>query len=262
MRVKKRESLRKRLFYITASSLAEMAGDVFDHLANPYDIAGAGYRRHQRERAANLASRLRKVGEIEKVVKKDGSIYFCLTDKGKKRLIEEIPLLRFRRKKWDGKWRQVVFDIPEEIRIEREKLRHKLLSLGFGKLQRSVYIAPFDIAEPLSDFLEENNLSDYAIVFEMEKLSDESEQELAKVVWGLDGLHFRYLDFVVKWEKELDENEKISQEKFLECREEYFSILLDDPGLPRELLPDDWPASLANRVFREMITRARIRLTK
>lgn len=249
MRVKKREPLQKRYFYLVASYLAEMAGDVVDHLANPYDLAGAGYRRHRREAMANLVSRLNKVGEIEKVVKKDGGVYFRLTDKGKKRLIGEIPLLRFQRKKWDGKWRQVVFDIPEEMKIERNKLRRKLLSLGFGKLQRSVYITPFDIVEPFNDYLEENNLEDYTIIFEMERLSGESEQELAGVVWKLDELHFRYLDFVVKWEKELQKNEKISQEKFLECREEYFSILLDDPGLPRELLPNDWLSSQANSVF-------------
>ncbi len=257
MRIRKRESLRKRFLYIVASCLAEVVGDVFDDLTNPYDIAGAGYRRYQRERAANLTARLKRAGEIEKVVDNDGNVNFRLTDKGKKRLIEEIPLLRFHRKKWDGKWRQVIFDIPEEKKVAREKLRTKLLSLGFGQLQRSVYINPFDMVRPLSDFLEENHLSDYVVIFEIERLSGESEQELAGTAWKLDSLHFRYLNFVQKWEKELQKNEKITQEKFFDCREDFFSILLEDPGLPRELLPNDWLASRANKIFRKYLSQVK-----
>lgn len=255
MRVKKKESLKRRLFYLAASFLSEAVDEMIDIAVNPYDISG--YRKLHRQRAANIAYQLKKTGDIEKVVEENGEVYFRFTDKGKTRLIKEIPLLRFRKKPWDGKWRQVVFDIPEEIKVKREQLRDKLLSLGFGMLQRSVYIAPFDLSEQMSDFLEKQNLEEHVLVFEMERLTGESEKDLANVVWKLDDLHGRYLDFVVKWEKFLEAtNEEISK-KFEECKEEYFAILLDDPGLPRELLPDDWLFSETNELFKKLLSRVR-----
>ena len=226
-----------------------------DIVVNPYDISG--YRKLQRQRVANIAYQLKKTGDIEKVIDKNGEVYFHFTDKGKARLIERIPLLRFRRKRWDGKWRQVVFDIPEEMKVKRKQLRNKLLSLGFGMLQRSVYITPFDISQQVTDFLEEHSLEEYAIAFEMEKLSGESEKELANVVWKLDNLHRGYLKFMMKWEKFLEATDKEVLKKFEKCQEEYFSILLDDPGLPRELLPNDWLSLQASRIFKKLLSRTR-----
>lgn len=46
-------------------------------------------------------------------------------------------------KKWDKKWRVLIFDIKEEKRNLREKIRRTLVSLGFLKLQDSVWIYPY-----------------------------------------------------------------------------------------------------------------------
>jgi len=254
MRVKKRESLKRRFLYFMAANLAEVVEDVYDVFFNPYDFYG--FSKYERHRTANIAHQLKKTGDIEKIIGEDGNIYFRFTYKGGARLIKEIPLLRFRKRRWDGKWRQIVFDIPEEIKAKREILRRKLNSLGFGMLQRSVYITPFNIGEELTEFLEENGLEEYAIVFEMERLSGESERELANVVWKLDKLFRRYLDFTNKWQGFLEKPNSELLKKFDECREEYFSILLDDPGLPPELLPDDWPFYQANKIFKTLVSCA------
>jgi len=254
MRVKKRESLKRRFLYFMAANLAEMVEDVYDVFFNPYDFYG--FSKYERRRAANIAHQLTRIGDIERIIGKDGNVYFRFTDKGRTRLIKEIPLLRFRKRRWDGKWRQVVFDIPEEMKAKREILRKKLNSLGFGMLQRSVYITPFDIGEELSEFLEENGLEEYAIVFEMEKLSGESGKELASSVWKLDNLASRYLDFINRWQAFLERPNFEFLEKFEKCREEYFSILLDDPGLPPELLPENWPFYQANKIFKALVSRA------
>ncbi|MGB9706729.1 MAG: PaaX family transcriptional regulator C-terminal domain-containing protein [Microgenomates group bacterium] len=255
MRVKKRESLKKRLFYLVAASFAEMAEDIYDVFFNPYDFSG--FSKYERHRAANIAHQLQRSGDIEKVVDEKGEVYFRFTDKGRTRLIKDVPLLRFQKKPWDGKWRQIVFDIPERMKVKRETFRNKLKSLGFGMLQRSVYITPFDISEEIADFLEENSLEEYAVVFEMERLTGESEKELANAVWGLDDLHRRYLDFVTRWGEFLKQPKAELLRKFEECQGEYFSILVDDPGLPRELLPDDWLSSRANEIFKTLLSYAR-----
>jgi CRISPR-associated endonuclease Cas2 len=47
-------------------------------------------------------------------------------------------------KKWDGRWRMLIFDIPEKQRNVRDKVRKTLLSIGFIKVQQSVWIYPYD----------------------------------------------------------------------------------------------------------------------
>lgn len=50
-------------------------------------------------------------------------------------------------KKWDGKWRLVVFDIPAGKRKRRDIFRIRLRELGLVLYQRSVWIYPY----PLED---------------------------------------------------------------------------------------------------------------
>lgn len=47
-------------------------------------------------------------------------------------------------KKWDGWWRILIFDIPDKNKIKREALRGKLKDLGLYKLQKSVWICPYN----------------------------------------------------------------------------------------------------------------------
>lgn len=44
--------------------------------------------------------------------------------------------------KWDGVWRIVFFDIPEASKSKRDQFSGHLKRLGFGVLQRSVFICP------------------------------------------------------------------------------------------------------------------------
>src|SRR3989344_4422884 len=44
---------------------------------------------------------------------------------------------------WDGKWRIVIFDIREKRRSTRSRLRLLLSSVGFLRLQDSVWVYPY-----------------------------------------------------------------------------------------------------------------------
>lgn len=46
--------------------------------------------------------------------------------------------------RWDGKWRVLIFDIPEKKRGLRDKVRNTLRAIGFKRLQYSVWVYPFD----------------------------------------------------------------------------------------------------------------------
>ncbi len=104
---------------------------------------------------------LRKSGLIK--IEKDGfDVRVSLTEKGKKRagkyqindLKIEIP------NKWDGKWRVIIFDIPDFSKTVRDIFRTKLKEFNFYSLQKSVWVYPYNCRkeiEILRDFLGANS---------------------------------------------------------------------------------------------------------
>lgn len=53
-------------------------------------------------------------------------------------------------KKWDGKWRVLIFDIPENRRFDRDNIRRALISIGFMRLQDSVWVYPYNCEDLIS----------------------------------------------------------------------------------------------------------------
>lgn len=85
---------------------------------------------------------------------KNGKTVLILEDKGKKRVLSyELHNLKVKKPKvWDGLFRVVVFDIPETKKQARDILRKKLRELEFKKLQKSVFVSPFECKNEI-DFI-------------------------------------------------------------------------------------------------------------
>ena len=47
-------------------------------------------------------------------------------------------------KRWDKRWRVLIFDIPENRKGLRDQIRRTLLMIGFVRLQNSVWAYPYD----------------------------------------------------------------------------------------------------------------------
>ncbi len=78
----------------------------------------------------------------------DESYTLILTEKGKlKALTYYFQEIEIQRKNWDGKWRIVVFDIPE-----------KLKTIGFYKLQESIFVFPYECKNEIDFIVEFFNL--------------------------------------------------------------------------------------------------------
>ena len=71
--------------------------------------------------------------------------YLQLTRLGEKQLrrIEAANYQLKKPKKWDGKWRVLIFDISEKRKPTREKVRATLAAIGFVRLQDSVWVYPY-----------------------------------------------------------------------------------------------------------------------
>lgn len=83
--------------------------------------------------------------------KKNGQIYISLTKEGSRKAgkyaIDDLTIEK--PKKWDGKWRIVIFDIPDITRLTREALRGKLIEFGFYKLQQSIWVLPYECTKEI-----------------------------------------------------------------------------------------------------------------
>lgn len=93
-------------------------------------------------------AKLKEEGFIE-FKEKNGKTFVELTEKGEQKLLKyQIgELVLEKPKKWDGKWRMIIFDIHEYRKKTRNELRNELINFGFLKLQNSVWVYPYDCEE-------------------------------------------------------------------------------------------------------------------
>ena len=72
-----------------------------------------------------------------------------LTPKGEA-VLRKLKLQEYKIKKpkrWDKKWRVLIFDIPEKRRKTRVQVRTTLQRIGFIRLQDSVWVYPYECEE-------------------------------------------------------------------------------------------------------------------
>jgi len=76
---------------------------------------------------------------------KNGRRYTRITENGRKVLqLETQRAGHLGKKKWDRRWRVVIFDIPEKRKNVRVSLRRFMSEYGFVRLQDSVWVYPYD----------------------------------------------------------------------------------------------------------------------
>ena len=86
---------------------------------------------------------------IEFIKNEQGVNCIRLTEKGRQTLKKyELKSLEIKKpRRWDGKYRVIIFDIKEYKRQTRDKLRSWLYHLGFVRLQNSVWVNPYECQE-------------------------------------------------------------------------------------------------------------------
>jgi len=122
--------------------------------------------------------RLSKEKLLEENKLPDGSFKLVLTRKGKQQA-KILSLLgnsiNFKKpKRWDGKWRLVVFDIPEKDRVFRDILRAHLRELDFYKLQNSVFVSPYPFEKPILELIELYSAGSYVRVITATKIDNQN----------------------------------------------------------------------------------------
>lgn len=118
--------------------------------------------------------------EVLSIKEVGDNIYLKITEKGKKKLLSyDFENIKIKAKRRDGKWRLIVFDIPENKKHNRDVLIRKLVQLGCIRLQDSVYASAFpcrDEVDFLANYLE---ISDYVTLAVLDKI-ERGEQLIFK----------------------------------------------------------------------------------
>lgn len=157
-----------------------LAGVLYVAASSPYftlNLMKSGYKaKIPKRKFANTFNYLRRRGLVE--VKKEGyDICIILTKEGKKRAgkyqIDNLEIEKPR--KWDKKWRVVIFDIPTASRMSRDAFRRKLKGFGFYPLQKSIWVHPYPCKKEIELLREFLGLNKKQIqVLEVTKLDEDT----------------------------------------------------------------------------------------
>lgn len=108
--------------------------------------------------------RLQKLGFVEKV-----GIKYILSKKGRKLADYILARKKNLESKWDGKFRVVIFDIPENQSQVRDWLRRELYMLNYRKLQKSVFIGKHPLPKDLIEDIKKQKIGNFVNYLLVEK---------------------------------------------------------------------------------------------
>ncbi|MDB4939577.1 MAG: PaaX family transcriptional regulator, phenylacetic acid degradation operon negative regulatory [Candidatus Doudnabacteria bacterium] len=75
----------------------------------------------------------------------------------------------------DGKWKMIIFDIPESKRTVRDYLRTKLKQLGFKRWQNSIWITPYRLPDDVVSELKELSEKYFVRLITIESINNDSD---------------------------------------------------------------------------------------
>lgn len=181
-----------------------------------------------------------------KRVTKKGRRELEITESGKRRINELIPSYKTKRP-WDEYLYLVSYDIPTTHNNDRNTLRQYLHRIGCALLQESLWITPYNPHGIVEDFIKEHDIPGTILVSKLGKdgsIGDENTQTMINRVYGLEELKNRYETFIKQYRNH-------PHMPLTQIALDYYAILRDDPQLPFDLEPSDFPAKKANEVFQK-----------
>ncbi|WP_436771577.1 PaaX family transcriptional regulator [Yinghuangia sp. YIM S09857] len=158
----------------------------------------------------------------------------------------------------DG-WVVAVFSVPESERAHRHQLRSRLTWLGFGKASPGVWVAPGRLLDDARSTLQRVGLSDYVHLFAGDYTAFSDLRTAVSEWWDFKAIEDQYAEFTVLYRplaEALSTGPPVGPDAafraYVPMLTEWRRLPYLDPGLPTELLPDDWNAVEARRVFQAL----------
>ncbi|WP_188755824.1 PaaX family transcriptional regulator [Microbacterium album] len=159
----------------------------------------------------------------------------------------------------DSLWCLVSFSIPEEDRHLRHQLRRRLHWIGCGTVSPALWIAPAYLLDEVEDILVDLDVRDRATVFVAQRPRVAGALEDAvRQWWDLDAIRAHHDAFLEQHGSHGSGSGVSSREAFaiyIRSIDTWRVIPYIDPGLPRELLPEDWPGERSSDLLQRLRDR-------
>ncbi|MFE0643153.1 PaaX family transcriptional regulator C-terminal domain-containing protein [Streptomyces sp. NPDC058877] len=204
-------------------------------------------------------SRLKKKGVLEP--ERRGATGYRLSeaaqpvfDEGDRRIFGSLEPAKLS----DG-WAMAVFSVPESERAYRYQLRTRLTWLGFGNIAPGVWLAPGRLLGDAREMLVRRGLSDYVHLFAADYAAFSDLPGTVSSWWDFPAIQAQYATFTEEYgpvaadlprRRDIDGGEAFRH--YIPMLTQWRRLPYLDPGLPSGLLPADWNAVAARRIFQQL----------
>ncbi|KKR33084.1 MAG: PaaX domain protein [Candidatus Gottesmanbacteria bacterium GW2011_GWA2_41_12] len=121
-----------------------------------------------------IFGRLKKQKYVSIINNSDNSVTVRITKNGMSRaLTYQLDEMSLSKRKWDKKWRVIIFDIPEKYRRVRDIFRMRLKQLDLYPLQESVFVSPYPCFDQIEFLRELYGISFTVNYLLVEKIEDD-----------------------------------------------------------------------------------------
>jgi len=264
MNYKKKINLTDILLFSVSEIL-----DFFQDIKDPGGLISNYYQNYYgfvppRWKKNNLHCLIKTNIKNQRLRKNKKSKSYHLTNIGKQYLYHKYPTIIKRKTKWNKKWNILIFDIYEDRKYFRDILRERILKFGFGQLQKSVWINPYDFSEEINKIAKTYYIRNQIYSFTISKINELSNKQIVERCWPLNNINDIYSQLYTRLIKSLKQYNNLNdinklQTEFLLIQEKFIDTFKTDPFLPKELLPKKWNypklAKLINKIRRFVIKK-------
>jgi phenylacetic acid degradation operon negative regulatory protein len=161
---------------------------------------------------------------------------------------------------WDGYWTLVLTQFPNDMRVERDRVRSILQVEGFAALGNGAYVHARDRADRLQHALADLGVARFVTGFRADRVHGSSDRDFAYAHWDLDGLRDEYVDFLDRFRplgaRPVSAFAPATQFALrFAVVLGYLEIAWKDPELPVSMLPPQWPGIKARALARRLYER-------
>lgn len=149
-------------------------------------VVGKEIRQAERDKFRLRLARLNKRKFIEIVDGPEGPVVKITEDGIKKALQYKLNTIAVKKPlRWDGLWRLVIFDVPEQKRAARDSFRSYLQKMGFYMLNKSVFVHPYPCFDEV-EYLRQINGTGKEVTYITAKSIESSADLNLKSYFNLD----------------------------------------------------------------------------
>ena len=243
--------------YTVYSSLSFFGPHVEGELPGTWFVAALGQVGHEAAAVRQTLWRMERSGELHG--RSEGRQRFyrftplaqAEAALGLARIMDPLPA------EWDGQWTMVHLRFGTRHRTERERVVAALQSGGFRSPGPGVFLHPRERAEAIRSIVDQGG-SHRMTVIRGRREGGPADSAFVRALWDLDGLAARYREFLDAWSGDARRRHWEPEEAFaarFALVFSYLDIAWNDPELPLELLPAQWPGARARELARTLYRR-------